>query len=196
MITSLSPRQLGEALGVSESSLKRWANDGRIEVSRTAGGHRRIPLESAVRFIRQSGLPVVKPQLLGLPDLAHTSSPSTDSATPLQSALESGRAAEARAIVLSAYLGGETISSLCDGPIHSAMNRIGELWEHGDQGIFIEHRATDICLQALNQVRGLLGPAPPGAPVAVGGAPATDPYALPSLMAATTLASRGWSEMN
>ena len=46
----LSPRQLAVAIGVSESSLKRWADDGRLAVERTAGGHRRIPLPEAVRW--------------------------------------------------------------------------------------------------------------------------------------------------
>jgi len=37
----LSPRELAEALGVSESSLKRWVDAGKIAASRTEGGHRR-----------------------------------------------------------------------------------------------------------------------------------------------------------
>ncbi|HEX9106572.1 MAG TPA: MerR family DNA-binding transcriptional regulator, partial [Longimicrobiales bacterium] len=49
----LSPRELAEAVGVSESSLKRWADRGVLAVERTAGGHRRIPLGEAVRFIRR-----------------------------------------------------------------------------------------------------------------------------------------------
>ena len=40
----LSPRELAEAVGVSESSLKRWADRGRVHVHRTEGGHRRIPV--------------------------------------------------------------------------------------------------------------------------------------------------------
>jgi excisionase family DNA binding protein len=55
MQNTLSPRELAAAVGVSESSLKRWADEGRVKVARTAGGHRRIELAEAVRFIRQSG---------------------------------------------------------------------------------------------------------------------------------------------
>ena len=66
-VRQVTPRQLAEAIGVSESSLKRWSDAGKIEVSRTEGGHRRIAIGEAVRFIRASRAPVVRPDLLGLP---------------------------------------------------------------------------------------------------------------------------------
>ena len=62
----LSPKELADAIGVSESSLKRWADAGRLQVARTEGGHRRIPIAEAVRFIRDTGAVVVRPDLLGL----------------------------------------------------------------------------------------------------------------------------------
>src|SRR5512133_965111 len=66
--TLLSPRELAEAIGVSESSIKRWADDGALRAVRTTGGHRRIPVEEAVQFIRVSGQSVVRPELLGIAD--------------------------------------------------------------------------------------------------------------------------------
>ncbi|MCX5741316.1 MAG: helix-turn-helix domain-containing protein, partial [Proteobacteria bacterium] len=66
----LSPRDLAEALGVSESSLKRWVDSGRITATRTDGGHRKIRLSEAVRFIRESGSPIVHPELLDMPEVA------------------------------------------------------------------------------------------------------------------------------
>ena len=68
----LSPRDLADALGVSESSLKRWIDAGKIEATRTEGGHRRILLGEAVRFIRESGAPLARPELLGLPEVAYS----------------------------------------------------------------------------------------------------------------------------
>ena len=67
MLQLITPRQLADAIGVSESSLKRWADAGKIHVSRTDGGHRRIALTEAVRFIRDTKSTVVRPDLLGLP---------------------------------------------------------------------------------------------------------------------------------
>ena len=50
----LSPKELAQAIGVSESSLKRWADEGLLRATRTAGGHRRIPLAEAIRFLRDT----------------------------------------------------------------------------------------------------------------------------------------------
>ena len=60
----------------------------------------------------------------------------------------------------------------------------------------MEHRATDICLGVIAGMRALLPVPQPSAPLAIGGAPAGDPYQIPSLMAATTLAEAGWRDEN
>lgn len=199
MQATLSPRELGEAIGVSESSLKRWADDGRLKVARTAGGHRRIAVDEAVRFIRQAGLPVVRPELLGLSDMA-TVAISGLAARPLDetlaTALIDGRPGDVRGLVASAYLGGVSVAALCDGPLAAAMRHVGELWLHDRIGIAVEHRAANLCAAALHQLHALLPAPKPDAPVAIGGAPTDDIYMLPSLMAATVLLAEGWSPIN
>src|SRR3954453_15398204 len=69
MSTFLSPKTLAQAIGVSESSLKRWADEGLLDVVRTAGAHRRIDLREAIRYIRAAGHPILRPDLLGVPGL-------------------------------------------------------------------------------------------------------------------------------
>jgi methanogenic corrinoid protein MtbC1 len=189
----LSPRDLASAIGVSESSLKRWADAGRIHVARTDGGHRRIAVSDALRFVRELGLPIVRPELLGLPELPPLSDEPDGAA--LRRALIAGQAAETRALVLSRYLAGTSVAALFDGPLREALTEIGELWQHQDDGIFLEHRATDLCLLVVNQLRAMIE-VPADAPVAVGGAPAGDTYVLPSVMAATVLADRGFRPFN
>src|SRR5688572_32988244 len=66
----VSPRDIANAIGASESSLRRWIDSGEIRISRTAGGHRRILLADAVAFIRKMGATVIRPQALGLGTLA------------------------------------------------------------------------------------------------------------------------------
>src|SRR3954454_9469853 len=68
--TLLTPKELADVIGASESSLRRWVDAGSIRMSRTAGGYRRIPLAEVIRFIRESGATVVRPDLLGLEDVA------------------------------------------------------------------------------------------------------------------------------
>ena len=197
---TLSPKDLAEAVGVSESSLKRWADEGLVHVSRTAGGHRRITIAEAIRYIRQSGLPVVNPKALGLADLSRLGAEQftrpNEADQPFVDAVTAGQAELARGLVLSMYVTGRSISEICDGPLTRAMHAVGDLWKHSQTGILIEHRATDICAQALHQIRGLLPPPDAKSPVATGGTPAGDPYMLTSLMTATVLAGEGWREEN
>ncbi|MEM8960005.1 MAG: B12-binding domain-containing protein [Acidobacteriota bacterium] len=196
-IRLLSPRDLAEAIGVSESSVKRWADDKRIRATRTAGGHRRISVTEAIRFVRESRTSLVKPGILGLPaapspaSLADTS----DTTEQLYDYLADGASSQARGLVVSLYLGGASVAEIIDGPITGAMKELGRLWRHETRGIFVEHRATDLCVQALNQLR-LMIAVDETAPIAVGGAPAGDPYTIPSLCAALVLMAEGYQAVN
>lgn len=215
----LSPKEMASAIGVSESSLKRWADDGRIRVVRTMGGHRRISLQEAVRFARSSNLPVLRPQVLGLPEVervrARRDDRGEDAGDLLTRRLLSGNAEESRAIILDLYLSGRSVGHICDEPIRRAMEKVGELWEHDPTGIAVEHRATDICIQSLNVLRYLIeqpgassesgggaeadqegGEAVSVRPRAIGGAPGGDPYLLPSIMATCVLAEAGFEAIN
>ncbi len=194
----LSPKEVAEAIGVSESSLKRWADAGRLHVYRTAGGHRRIQIAEAIRFIRETGATVLRPDVLGLMDAEAMPTATGDSASDSErflQLLKAGQAAEARGLLVSLYLSGRSIADLADGLIRGAMQEIGELWEHGEEGIFVEHRATEICLQAIGQLR-LLVDVPREAPNAIGGAPENDPYLLPTSLAAGVLAEVGFAAVN
>ncbi len=196
----VSPRELGEAIGVSMSTLKRWVDRGLLRAPRTAGGHRRIPLCEAIRFIRETGLPVRNPAAIGLAELPPTSEAPTAAAPAdtLTHALKAGRDLEARNVITCLFLSGEPLARLFDDLICPAMNAVGDCWRGDDAegGILIEHRATDAVLATLAHLRTLLPPPAPTAPAAVGGAWADDPYLLPSLMASLVLAEQGWRSVN
>ncbi len=194
----LSPKELGRAVGVSESSLKRWADEGVLRAVRTAGGHRRIAVDEAVRFIRQTGLTVIDPSALGMPELAaaQNAGPDGHPGDALADALIAGDRLRARGLILHSYLAGQTVAAIADHQFAPAMWRIGDLWKHDRKGIYLEHRATSLALEAVNQLRAILPAAAEHAPLAMGAAPAGDPYVLPSLLAATVLASEGWRDTN
>lgn len=196
--TLLTPKDLADAIGASESALRRWIDGGRIRMSRTAGGHRRIPVQEAIRFIRQTGAIIVRPELLGLSHTAVDAQPSegVSSDDALFDALRAGNAAVARGLIMSSYLQGLGLAALFDGPVRSAMDRVGRLWEHDSRGIMVEHRATGICVETIAALRGLLPVVDEAAPLAIGGAPHDDPYQLPSMMAAAVLAEAGFRDIN
>jgi len=196
--SNFSPKEVALAIGVSESSLKRWIDRGRLRADRTVGGHRRVCLAEVVRFIRQSNLSVLRPEALGLRDLKTLQEArlgELDDLDRLVEYLTGGEMELARGVILGSYLSVKSVAEICDGPLQGALDRIGRLWLKGTEGILVEHRATDICIQALNQLR-ILIPSERAAPVAIGGAPSGDPYILPSLCAATILASEGFKTIN
>jgi len=195
----VSPKELARAIGASESTLKRWVDSGRIQVARTAGGHRRITLREALRFIRESGQEVLNPEALGidyLPSDAMTGSTEAGGDDALVAALVRGDAEVSRRILLQRFLGGESVAALCDGPVSQALHQVGTQWQQRDDGVFVEHRTTLVAIQAMMQLRALIQLASPDAPVAVGGGIAGDPYMVPTLMVSTVLAAQGWRETN
>ncbi|MFG0315900.1 MAG: helix-turn-helix domain-containing protein [Planctomycetota bacterium JB042] len=194
---NLSPKQLAQAIGASESSVKRWVDDGSIPAFKTAGGHRKIALRDALSFIRTRGLNVEQPEVLGMAEVADWArSPSDRSSEHLFRLLEQGHRNRARGLLLSLYLEGESLAALFDGPMREALVRIGELWRDREDGVFVEHRATAICLEVLHRLNLDFLAVPPGGPVAVGGACAGDQSSLPTLMAALVVRAEGFHDVN
>jgi len=196
----LTTTDFAQAIGASESSLRRWTNSGAIRTSRTMGGHRRIPLSEAIRFIRESGATIVRPELLGLataaPAVSRAAGGLVTSEEALYQALADGDAAAVTGQLAGLYLGGMALAEIMDNALAGAMHRLGELWRHDQRGILVEHRATSICLQAVARLRQMLPAPEPAAPIAVGGAGPGDPYVLPSLIVATVLCDSGYRDVN
>ena len=94
------------------------------------------------------------------------------------------------------YINNVSVAEMCDGPIRYAMSAIGGVWPQDKRSIFIEHRATILCVRALCQIRLSLPEVSENAPTAMGATPQDDPYLLPSLMASLVLHECGFEEVN
>jgi methanogenic corrinoid protein MtbC1 len=173
-------------------------DEGMVSAHRTAGGHRRILRSEAIRFLRESGTPLLRPELLGLPEVAldRSAAATVPDAQRFFQYLLTGDAPRSRGLLQSLYLSGATVARLLDDLVRTAMHDIGELWQHSERGIFHEHRATDLVIQALHRLRPLLPERGPSAPTALGGALEHDPYLLAPLGAALVLESVGMEATN
>lgn len=192
-----SPKQIAQAIGVSESSLKRWCDKGLIDTHRTAGGHRRLLLREVLDFIREKGYTLEDPQLLGLPaGLGQGEASLEKLRDPFYQALKQGDEMQCRRIVLDLFLAKTSVSSICDQLIAPSMHTVGAHWECGAIEVYQERRGCEIIEHCMYELRGLLPSPPPNAPRAMGGTPATDPYRLPTLMVEMTLRERGWQADN
>lgn len=192
----LSTRQLAESLGVSESSVKRWVDDGEIVANRTAGGHRRIPVASAVRFMRRHRLGLQRPESMAFSSAPALGPIDAAAADACSESLLKDDAPGARAIITGRYIAGADIGAIGDGLIRPALGRLGELWKNDPHGILVEHRAVDTCVRVLAELLNWLPLPPPDAPVAITAAGPGDPYLLPPMLASMTLQERGIQARN
>ncbi len=193
MPQALSPKQVARAIGVSEASLKRWCDKGMLPFARTAGGHRRIGVAGVVQFLRQTGHPVIRPEVLGLPA---TSMPGVASAARARAqicdVLESGDEDALRRLGFDLYLAGHDVCEICDGVLAEAFQSIGDRWEHGAVQVYQERRGCEIAQRFLSELRGVLPPLREDAPYALGGTLEGDPYTLPTTMIEVVLREIGW----
>ncbi|MEO0530171.1 MAG: B12-binding domain-containing protein [Planctomycetota bacterium] len=193
----LSPKQVATSIGVSESSLKRWCDQGVLSTERTPGGHRRIRIDEVLRFLRDQDQPLVRPEVLGLPvgtgQGPRSIAKSTDA---LLDALKAGDGEQSRRLVLDLYLGGTSIVKLCDELVAPVLQEVGEGWACGSIEIYQEHRACEVLNRILYDLRSILAPPSPSAPVAIGGTPPGDNYRLATLMVELVLVDVGWNAMS
>ncbi|MBX3443578.1 MAG: helix-turn-helix domain-containing protein [Planctomyces sp.] len=189
----ISPKQVARAIGVSESSLKRWCDCGLIRAERTAGGHRRLPLDSVMSFLRERGIRLVEPEVLGLPVSAGTTEWTIERAqTRFQEGLVSGDEETCRQIVHDLFLGRHDLARICDEVFARSFHAIGDLWSCGEVEAYEERRACGMALRLIHELRSIIPPPDAGAPVAIGGTVETDPYTLPTAMAEIVLRGQGW----
>ncbi len=189
----LSPKQVAASIGVSESSLKRWCDQGVITTEKTPGGHRRIRIREVVRFLREQSHPLVSPEALGLPVGAGRRVATLESSREaLLASLEAGDHAATRRVVLDHYLAGEGVLGLCERLLAPTLHTIGDRWVCGATEVYQERRACESINRVLFELRSYLPAPSPDAPAAMGGSPTGDHYRLATLMVEVVLAEEGW----
>ncbi len=188
----LSPKQVATAIGASESSLKRWCDQGLLATIKTAGGHRRISIQEALRFVREQNHTVVEPQLLSLTSTNDRKSRRIEvCADRLTESLLAGCEQTSRSIVLELFVAGHPVSQIFDEVVAPAFRVIGERWECHKAEVYQERAACQIAVRILNDLRSKQVPTNSGR-LAIGATIEGDQYSLPTTMAEIVLCSVGW----
>lgn len=189
----VTPKQVARAIGVSESSLKRWCDSGLIPSVRTAGGHRRIPISGVISYLRDTHQTLVAPEVLGLPATSgETVRVITRGREQLGQALLSGEEERSRQVVFDLYLSGQRISTICDDAISAAFTDIGNKWACQEADVYEERRACEIAVRVLLDLRRTI-PNGVSARTALGGTIEGDQYILPTTMVELILRDNGWN---
>ncbi len=189
-----TPKQVARAIHVSESSIKRWCDQGTIPTRYTAGGHRRIPIDGLLGFLRSSKQALVRPELLGLPAATgQTPRVIGRTAAQLTEALLAGDEQQSRRIAFDLFLAEHSASAICDEVIAKSLAAIGESWECGRAEIYQERLACGIAQRVIDELGTLVAAPPAEAPRAIGGAATGDRYSLATSMVELVLREAGWN---
>ena len=190
---AVSPKQVALALGVSESSLKRWVDKGRIPAHKTVGGHRRISRADVLEFARQNKQRLVDREILGLAPASGDPNPTIEgSKTAFVEALLAGEEVRVEQIFFDLYLNSNPLHSIFDRLIAESFQKIGELWECENADVYQERRSCEICQRLFYRIRQLI-PEPKSSLVAFGGTLSGDNYTLATIMTELVLRRQGYA---
>lgn len=187
----MTSREVAEAIGVSESSVKRWCDSGRLRTVRTPGGHRRIPVEAVLELSRRGGPSVLRPGVLAGEGAL---SPATPAAArrDLVRALLNDDEGLARRILEAQRRRSSGFDVVADEVVSPVMAVLGERWKKGTLEIYEERRACGLLHGCIHALGDRLPPPKRGAPEALGGTLEDDPYTLPTALAEIVLRERGF----
>jgi excisionase family DNA binding protein len=199
----LTSKEAARVLGVSEASVKRWADSGRLPTEKTAGGHRRFRPED-IAFMRRA---THADEAAAVEEQAkrfvtkRASRPPRLAASRVSSLVEEtfgaligGRDEELAALLVNLHLDGQSVGSIADRFVCAAMRRVGDLWHAGELSVAQEHVATRTATRALRSLETATGRS--AGPLALASSVEEDYHALPLRLAALTLEARGFEAFN
>lgn len=200
---TLTSKEAARLLGVSEASVKRWADGGLLPTAKTAGGHRRFRPEDVAAFrhtrLRPGGArahSLVATRARGVAEetalVAAAGDDDAATSASLFDALVAGDAEAASALIVRMHLGGHTVGSVADSTLCPAMQRVGDLWQAGQLSVAEEHVATRAALSALAALRASMELAEFAGLTAICCSVEEDFHELPVHLASAVLEARGW----
>ena len=200
---TLTSKEAARLLGVSEASVKRWADGGLLPTVKTAGGHRRFRPEDVAVFRRERLHRTGRPSARASVETHRAQGASLrgsakreETAGLMYDVLVGGHAEEAAAILVSLHMEGAGVAALADEVLCPAMRRVGDLWHQGELSVAQEHVATRAALEALQALRASLHTHAAHGRRAVCCAAEEDFHELPVQVAALVLEARGWEVVN
>ncbi len=189
----LTTKQVAKAIGISESSLKRWCDAEKIPSIRTAGNHRRLRLTDIVQLVRSGDLELQNPESLGLPANSGKGKWCLDRGqSELHSAITAGNGDAINQIIFDLFLSGITIAKICDKVITPVLHGIGEEWQTGEVSVYQERLGTNLISRTFYRLQQTMPRPIHSAPLAIGGSIEGDPYTIPTLMAESVLHEVGF----
>jgi methanogenic corrinoid protein MtbC1 len=198
--TILSTADVARLFNVTETTVKRWADDGTLKCQKTPGGHRKYPIRHVIEFSTANNFEpvgalsvspddrlghaiqaaVLEKEFPTLVDAFVTKALSTD-CTDLYEFLS--------------YLYQHKLElwEIHDLVLRPGMREIGERWARGEIGVNHEHRATYETLDALAKLQAEILVKPSNGKRALCACPGSELHDLGLRCIAYLLEAEGWS---
>jgi MerR family transcriptional regulator, light-induced transcriptional regulator len=197
--TILSTADVARLFKVTETTVKRWADDGMLRCQKTPGGHRRFPIRSIVEFAEKNNLEPV-----GALDL----SDHDGLAFRIQAAVLERDFSELTRVFVEKALSPDRcdlfqylsylyehrfqVWEIYDEIIRPGMSEIGMRWARGEIGINHEHRASYETLDAMAKLQAQIMVKPPNGKSAMLACVGDEPHEIGLRCISYLLESEGW----
>jgi len=147
--------QLAKIIGVNVSTIKRWTESGKLNCSKTAGGHRKFNLNDISNFLKtykknQTDIDLIK--IVGKNNKLIESINTFDEKQLVKYCYKNlikGKSDNFLALNNALILKNTPIQHIFDKILIPVLNKIGENWEKGSLSISEEHIATEIIKKFL-----------------------------------------------
>ena len=189
-----SPKKVAAAIGVSESSLKRWCDAGTVKAVKSPGGHRKIMRSEVVAFVSRSSYRLRDPLSVGLPDINTIDFSSIDQArASFLTAMIGADSVSSQKILCALFVQGHNIAEILDLVVLPVFFELGAKQRRGEIPVNQESIATQICHESLLELKTIVAQVAANAPVAIGASLEGNEFSLVTLGAELCLRNFGWS---
>jgi MerR family transcriptional regulator, light-induced transcriptional regulator len=156
--TLLSTRDVARLLNVTETTIKRWADDGEIPCIKTLGGHRKYSSQEVIRFSELHGIPITG--FTGLNGGKNSDRIAFAIQTRNMDALSSelfsvsqrhdpGQVFDFLSLLVTHQI---PVLTIADEIVRPALVRVGEKWEKGEISIEQEHMISESIVRAISRL--------------------------------------------
>jgi MerR family transcriptional regulator, light-induced transcriptional regulator len=158
--TILSTYDVARLFNVTETTVKRWADEGTLRCQRTPGGHRKFQIKNVIEFAENNNFEPVGilslPNADGLGPKIEVAVMNRDYATLSQAYVEKALSPDPLDLYsFFSYLYEHRVQlwEIYDNVLRPGMREIGDRWAGEELGISQEHRASYETLDALARLQ-------------------------------------------
>ena len=156
--TYISTREVADLLAVTDTTIKRWTNNGQLKCVKTLGGHRKYLLSEVENFAKVNNIPISgvttplrKGELEKLGFAIYSKNMSKAVEVIMEEILQGDREGTFESLM---YLVKNRMKfgDIIDDIIRPAMENVGYLWETKKLEVEQEHLASDTIKTALSRL--------------------------------------------